>query len=96
MYTFLKGHKFLEMIFWHPNFLGNLWEPFLLNSDAFWRQWTNWSREVSFLIWPPVPYMECSHSVHFSEVLTFFKLDQYLIDGLVDHKPSSYGLSKHF
>ena len=45
MSTFLKGYKFLELISRHPNFLGNLWESFLLNSDAFWQQWTNWSRE---------------------------------------------------
>ena len=52
--------------------------------------------KVSLPIWPPVPYMEGSHGVHFSEVSKFFELDQYLTNGLVDHKPSSYGLSKHF
>jgi len=37
MSTFLKGHKFSEIISQHPNFLGNLWEPFLPNSDASWQ-----------------------------------------------------------
>ena len=52
--------------------------------------------KVSFQIWPPVPYMEYSHSVHFSKVSKIFKLDQYLTNGLADHKLSSYDLSKHF
>ena len=52
--------------------------------------------KVSFPIWLPVPYMECSHSVHFSKVSKNFELDQYLTNSLADHKPSSYGISKHF
>ena len=39
--------------------------------------------------------MECSHGDHFSEVSKIFKLDQYLTNSLADHKPGSYGLSKH-
>jgi hypothetical protein len=35
--------------------------------------------------------MECSHGDHFSEVSNFFKLNQYLTDSLVNHKPRSYG-----
>jgi hypothetical protein len=35
--TFLTGHQHSEMISQLPNFLGNLWEPFLLNSDVV--QW---------------------------------------------------------
>ena len=51
--------------------------------------------KVSFLIWPPVTYIQCSHGVHFSKVSKIFKLNQYLTNGLADHRPSSYGLSKH-